>query len=233
MKLRIAICDDEQSHIERLKTIITEWANSNAHSCYIAEFPSAEAFLFEYSENNNFDILLLDIEMSGQSGVSLAKQLRRDGETCEIIFTTSHFEFYAEGYEVDALHFLIKPIERDKLYNVLTKAAAKLAVSPPFVIINCEGETIKLYESEIIYIESFLHYIVIHTKSRDYKIKENLSSFAEKLSDDFFRPHRSYIVSLKHITRISRTSISADNGHTIPLSRGKYDEINSAYIDRN
>lgn len=116
--------------------------------------------------------------------------------------------------------------------QVLDKAAQRLSVEPLSVVINCSGETLRLYESDILYVESFLHYILIHTKDNEYRIKENLSAFAQKLSDDFYRVHRSYLVSLKHITRISRTSVSV--GRTeLPLSRGKYDDIHRAFIEHN
>lgn len=233
MKLKVAICDDEQSQIEYMSLAVSAWAKANAHHCELAAFSSAEAFLFEYNGNNNFDILLLDIEMSGQSGVGLARQLREDGNRSEIIFVTSHFEFYGEGYEVDALHYLIKPIEQEKLFAVLTKAAERLAVAPRSLILNCDGETVKLYERDILYVEASLHYVLIRTVEREYKVKENLSVFAERLSEDFFRTHRSYLVSLKAVIRISRTSVFLEGDFEIPLSRGKYDEINRAYIERN
>lgn len=137
-----------------------------------------------------------------------------------------------EQYEVDALHYLIKPISLEKLTQVLTKATEKLSVEPLSVVISSDGETVKLYESDIRYVESFLHYIVIHTKDKEYKIKENMSVFEKRVSDDFYRIHRSYLVSLKHITRISRTSVNIGNTE-LPLSRGKYDDINRAFIQHN
>ena len=230
MKYRIAICDDEQNQIEYITSIVTSWSNHKGHSCEIRTFASAEAFLFEYEEDKAYDILLLDVEMKSMNGIELAKRIRKDNNRAEIIFITSHFEFVGEGYEVDALHYLIKPISVEKLTQVLTKAAEKLSVEPPSVVISCEGETVKLYESDILYVESFLHYIVIHTKDNEYKIKENISVFENKVSDVFYRIHRSYLVSLKYITRISRTSVNIGNTE-LPLSRGKYDNINRAFIE--
>jgi DNA-binding LytR/AlgR family response regulator len=232
MKYRIAICDDEQNQIEYITSIVTSWSNHKGHSCEIRTFASAEAFLFEYEEDKAYDILLLDVEMKSMNGIELAKRIRKDNNRAEIIFITSHFEFVGEGYEVDALHYLIKPISVEKLTQVLTKAAEKLSVEPPSVVISCEGETVKLYESDILYVESFLHYIVIHTKDNEYKIKENISVFENKVSDVFYRIHRSYLVSLKYITRISRTSVNIGNTE-LPLSRGKYDNINRAFIEHN
>ena len=232
MKVKIAICDDEQNQIESITSIVTSWSTRQGHSCEIHTFASAEAFLFEYEEDKAYDILLLDVEMKNMNGIELAKRIRKDNNRAEIIFITSHFEFVGEGYEVDALHYLIKPISADKLTQVLTKAAEKLSVEPPSVVISCEGETVKLYEADIFYVESFLHYIVIHTKDREYKIKENISSFKDKLSDNFYRIHRSYVVSLKYITRISRISVNI-GGTELPLARGKYNDINRAFIEHN
>ncbi len=232
MKYKIAICDDEQDQIEYITFIVASWSTHKGHNCEIRTFASAEAFLFEYEEDKTYDILLLDVEMKNMSGIELAKRIRKNNGRAEIIFITSHFEFVGEGYEVDALHYLIKPISVDKLTQVLNKAAEKLSVEPPSVVISCEGETIKLYESNILYVESFLHYIVIHTKDKEYRIKESLSSFENKLSDDFYRIHRSYVVSLKCITKISRTSVNIGKSE-LPLSRGKYDDINRAFIEHN
>ncbi len=233
MKLKIGICDDVQLQIDYIKSLVVKWSEQFGHPCDIRTFYSAEAFLFEYEEDKTFDILLLDIEMKEISGIDLAKQIRRENKRLEIIFVTSHFEFYGEGYEVDALHYLIKPVLQDKLCAVLTKAAEKLSVQPPSVIITCDGEIIKLYEEDILYVEAMLHYLSIVTRDKEYKIKEKISSLESRLSDVFYRIHRSYLVSLKHIVKISRTSVWMTNGVELPLSRGKYDDIHYAFIAHN
>lgn len=232
IKYKIAICDDERDQIEYIASIVASWSAHKGHNCEMRTFASAEAFLFEYEEDKAYDILLLDVEMKTMNGIELANRIRKDNNRAEIIFITSHFEFIGEGYEVDALHYLIKPISAEKLSQVLTKAVEKLSVEPLSVVISCDGETVKLYESDILYVESILHYIVIHTQDKEYKIKENISLFENKLSDDFYRIHRSYLVSLKHLTRIARTFVNIGNTE-LPLSRGKYDDINRAFIEHN
>lgn len=233
MKYKIAICDDDKNQIRHISSMVTKWGTESGHTCEIHTFASAEAFLFEYEEEKAFDILLLDVEMEEISGVELARRIRRDNNRAEIIFITSHFEFFGEGYEVDALHYLLKPILEKNLFPVLQKAAERLSVSPPSVVITCGSETVKLYETDILYVEAFLHYITIYTKEKEYKLKESISAFAEKLSEDFYRTHRSYLVSLKHIVRITRTMVCIDNGTELPLARGKYDDINRNFIERN
>ena len=230
MVYRFAICDDERKQIEDVEAILLQWGRQRGHVCQISAFPSGEAFLFFFFLDRAYDILLLDVKMKDLSGIDLARRIRQEDDRAEIIFLTSYFEFAGEGYDVDALHYLLKPVSGEKLMQVLDKAAERLAEQPPHVVIACEGSTIKLYESRILYVEAFLHYISIHTAEREYRIKENISSFEEKLSNAFFRTHRSYLVSLRHITRISRTSVTLEGEIELPLARGKYDEINRAYI---
>lgn len=233
MTYRIAVCDDDDAQLQLMHTLVSHWSRQSGHPCEIHSFPSAEAFLFAFEENSCYDILLLDIEMNGISGISLARRIRRERHRAEIIFITSHFEFISEGYEVDALHFLTKPVPEAKLIQVLDKASARLSTEPPSVVISCEDETVKLYQEDILYAESFLHYISIHTAEKEYKIRENISSFEKRLGGDFFRAHRSYLVSLKHITGISRTAVTLEGNVELPLARGKYDPINRAFIARN
>lgn len=233
MPYHIAICDDDADQLEEIVSMVSRWSRVSDHSSEIQTFPSAEAFLFAYEEDKTFDLLLLDVEMKGISGIELARCIRKENSRAEIIFITSHFEFVTEGYEVDALHYLVKPVSEEKLGEVLDKAAARLKVEPPSVVITCEGETVRLYETEILYVEAFLHYISIHTKERDYRIKESISSFEKNLSADFYRIHRSYLVSLKYVRRISRTSIMIEGGMELPLARGKYDDVNRAFIAQN
>lgn len=234
MNLYIAICDDEPEQLKKLSQIVSNWALKNHHQAFLSQFLSAESFLFEYNVDKIFHILLLDVEMKEISGLDLAKLIRQKNDRAEIIFITSHFEFCGEGYEVDALHYLVKPVLPERLNAVLDRAAEKLAVESPSVIITCDGETCKILEQDILYVEAFLHYITIHTITQEYKIKESLSAFASKLSKSFYRLHRSYLVCLKHIVRISRTNVWLDYAEIcLPLARGKYDDINQAFIENN
>ena len=120
MTYHIADCDDEAEQAERLRSIAEAWAEKCGVTCRTDCFPSAEALLFAYADDAGFDILLLDVEMKEMSGIRLAKRLRADGCRAEIAFITSHFEFVTEGYEVDALHYLVKPVAAEKLCEVLS-----------------------------------------------------------------------------------------------------------------
>ncbi len=230
MSIRICLCDDCPADLAKLYDCTTQWSESAVLPVYIETFPSAEAFLFRYSEDRRVDILLLDIEMSAQNGIQLARQLRSDGFTGEIVFVTSHGEFWDAGYEVDALHYLTKPVNPEKLHIVLTKAAEKVRREPPSMVITCEGETFRLYLRDILYIEASLHYVTITTTTGVYRLKESISTFEKRLGDGFYRIHRGVLVSLSHITRISRKSVWLGDTE-LPLARGNYDSIHRAFID--
>lgn len=231
MPLEVAICDDEPDQIEYLSAAVHKWADEAGKPCAVRTFSNAEAFLFACGEDGICDILLLDIEMGDISGIDLARRIRDAGSRAEIIFITSHFEFAGEGYEVDALHFLTKPVAKQKLFQVMEKAAVRRTLAPPSVAIYSEGETVRLYETDILYVEAFLHYLSVYTQGKEYRVKESLSSFEARLSHDFFRIHRSYLVSLRHVTKISRTVVTIDGKTELPLARGKYDAINRAFIE--
>ena len=126
MSLHIGICDDEQVEIQYLQKIVLDWAHTGHHNISINLFPSSEAFLFNHENDKNFDILLLDIQMGDMDGVELAKLLRNSDKLVQIIFITGFPDFIAEGYEVSALHYLMKPVKEEKLFEVLDKAVSRL-----------------------------------------------------------------------------------------------------------
>ncbi|MDY2770625.1 MAG: response regulator, partial [Eubacteriales bacterium] len=98
MGYRIAVLDDERAQAEALRALVLAWGKDAGADCAVEIFASAEAFLFAREGGGVFDILLLDVEMSGMSGLELARRLRADGDHAQLAFITSHFEFVAEGY---------------------------------------------------------------------------------------------------------------------------------------
>jgi len=229
--LNIVICDDEKSEIEYLTGLVQNWLQRSNVTVNITAFDSAEAFLFYYESNKSVDILLLDIQMKQIDGVTLAKQLRVDGGQMQIIFITGFPDFIAEGYEVSALHYLMKPVNEDKLYAVLNKAYGHLIKADESIIIETENGQIKLFYNDIIYAEAFYRDTVIQTEKNSHKTKLYIGELEEKLSSGFCRVHRSYLIGLKYIRQITKTEVIMDNNKIIPLSRRRYNEVNKAFIN--
>ena len=126
MKYKIAICDDSEADRQIVLDMVRHWAAGVGHVVHIDTFTSAENFLFHYAEESDYDILLLDIEMGAMDGVTMAKRVRKDNEAVQIVFITGFDDYISEGYEVSALHYLMKPVRQEKLSAVLNRAAAAM-----------------------------------------------------------------------------------------------------------
>ena len=226
---KIAICDDSQADTEYLTTLVKEWAKDR--TAIIKTFPSAEAFLFNYAEEKDFDILLLDIEMGKMDGVTMAKVIRQDNESVQIVFITGYSEYIADGYDVAALHYLIKPVKTEQLLSVLDRAAERLKKNEKELLLKTADETVVMPVREIRYLDVQQNYVTVHGKT-DVTVKRTLGEFEKELDERFFRLGRSYIVNLTRVRRISKTEVILTDGSAIPLPRGQYDALNRAIIAR-
>ena len=162
MNYHIAICDDSTTDLDYISVLVTDWAKVSGNTVNIKAFPSAEAFLFTYEDDKNFDILLLDIEMGGMDGVQLAKEVRRDNETIQIVFITGYSDYVTEGYEVSALHYLMKPVQKEKLFEVLERAVQKIKKNERVLMLELSGEMVCIPFYEIRYLEVCQNYVTIH-----------------------------------------------------------------------
>lgn len=230
MEYKIAICDDNLIDQEYVMQLIKMWAQEKKISIELYTFISAEQFLFQYAEEKSYDIIVLDIEMEKMNGVSLAKKLREDNHSIQILFVTGYPDFIAEGYEVDALHYLMKPVNQTKLFQVMDKAVHNLSKMEAILFLQINGEMIKLVTNEIFYIEVFSHASTIHSKDRNFEVKMSISELEAKLGESFIRVHRSYLVNIGQVKRISKTEVFLEDGMIVPLSRRKYADVNKAFI---
>ncbi len=230
MTYKIAICDDCTADTEYLSALAGGWAADAGHIAAIREFPSAEAFLFQYEEENDFDILLLDIEMGGINGVELARRIRERSRRVQIVFITGYPDFMAEGYEVSALHYLMKPVSEKKLYSVLDRAADNLKKAEKQLKVTFDRQTVFVPFNRILYIEAQRQFVRIHTEEGDYRMKTSLAEMETELDEYFYRCQRSFLVNLSFVTRIKSQCVILKNGEEIPISRGLAEKIGKAVI---
>ena len=231
MNYQIAICDDESIICNLLEGMVRRWAKKNNIHIKVHVFSASESFLFAYEDDKRFDILLLDIEMSGMNGVDLAQIIRGKNKSIQIVFITGYMDYIAQGYDVEALNYLLKPVNEEKLFEVLDKARERVSVSDKIIYIESSGEMIQLPLHYILYTEVNRNYITIYTLEGKYIRKQTLRDLEDELDERFFRAGRSFLVNLMHIKRTSKAEIELKNGDIIPLSRGRYEAINQAIIN--
>lgn len=229
MAYNIAICDDEAADVQFLSKLVMHWASENKYRISIENFNSSEEFLFKAADKKS-DILLLDVEMGKMNGVELAREVRKNNSEMQIIFVTGYMEYIQEGYEVEALNYLLKPITNEKLFAVLNRAVERLKACEKALLLTVSDEIIRIPLYEIKYVEVRKNYVTIHA-GKDYEVKKTLSELEKNLDDSFFRTGRSFIVNLRFIREITRTNVELAGGLVVPLSRGLYDKVNRAMIE--
>lgn len=230
MKLKIAVCDDNKIDQNYVTKLLYEYADKNDIIFEIQTFISAEQFLFQYEEEKDYQMIVLDIEMEKMNGVELAKKLRENNQEIQILFITGYPDYISEGYEVDALHYLMKPVSAEKLFKVMDKAIENLKVTEKVLFIQDNGEMLKVLAKNIYYVEVFSHSCIIHTTDGDVETQMSISDLEKNLLEDFIRVHRSYLVNLEQIKKIAKTEIFLESGDIVPLARRKYKDVNIAFI---
>lgn len=229
MELQIAICDDEAPTQELVKGLVQRWADKSGNLVTLRCFSSAESFLFDYADHGDYDILLLDIEMGQMDGVTMAKKLRQTNETVQIIFITGYSDYISEGYEVSALHYLMKPVQEQKLDSVLDRAAEKCRGNERLLTLEHDGQLVRVPLYQIRYADVQANYVTVHCR-QDITAKMTLTQLEKELDERFYRVGRSAIVNLSQISRVTRSDIYLRDGSVIPLPRGAYEGVNRAII---
>ena len=230
MKLHIAICDDSAADTAYLSALVGEWATASGHTVRIREYPSAENFLFRWEDDSSDQFLLLDIEMGQMNGVELARRIREKNETAQIVFITGYPDFIAEGYEVSALHYLMKPVSREKLFAALDRGVTNLSRLPECVVLPVGKTTLKIPTDSIVYAESDGHYVLLHAGKEIHRLRMTVPEIADALGDSFARCGRSFVVGLRYVQRITKEAVHLDTGAQLPLGKGYFDELNRALI---
>lgn len=231
MAYRVAVVDDSSVDAAFVSHILEEWAENRQVAVQVERFDSAEKFLFRYAEDKAWDILLLDIEMGAMDGVTMAKKVRAQNEVVQIVFITGYSDYIAEGYEVAALHYLMKPVKQDKLFTVLDRALEKRRQEDGCLNLESAGEMVRIPFYEIRYLDVHQNYVTVHAKL-DFTVKRTLGEFEKELDSRFFRVGRALIINLKYIRRVSKTEVHLSDGTVLPLPRGAYDPLNRAIIQQ-
>lgn len=232
MDYSVAIVDDVLQDREYIAGLVYLWAQEKGHTVTLKTFPSSEAFLFAREESKKTEMLLLDIEMGAMNGVELAKELRQvqKDTMLQLVFITGFPDFIAEGYEVDALHYLIKPVVPAKLFSVLDKAVTNLAKVEKHLRVTYDRRMDFIPLSKIYYIEAQRQYVLIHAEDGEYRMKTSLAETKGALDEYFFQCQRSFLVNLRHVTQVKNGCVILKNDIEVPIGRGMAEKVGKEII---
>lgn len=200
--IRIAIVEDEVRERAHLRDCLTYMAEKERFEFDIVEFGSGEAFLGGYQPV--YDIVLMDIELPGINGMETAKALRRLDSFVLLVFVTNMVQYAVSGYEVDALNYILKPVNRFDFALKMNKAISRTAKrTEESVQIRAGKDLYMLPVAAIRYLEVDGHYIVYHTTEGDYSEYITLKEAEKKLDKPYFvRCNRCYLVNLKYVAAV-------------------------------
>lgn len=228
---RLAVCEDDDTIREELSSLCQDILTQDSIEHEITAFSSADELEKRLlTENTPFDLLLLDIQMEGMTGMELAQSLRRRGDRVSILFISGCEDYLPEGYGVQPIHFLLKPVSREALADAL-RTDWRLNHRPKTAALRIGGKTVSLPLAEIRYIESYNHNIVIHQASGDRSYLLSLSEAEKQLPPgQFCRCHNSYLVNMEYVEEISRKELALRGGIRLPIGRAYYKSLQSAFI---
>lgn len=226
--IKIAVCEDDPTLLSQLTSYVKTILEKHSIVHHIESFTSAGTLFAREA----FDILLLDIEMTPLSGLETAKRLRRRGDKSSIIFITAHPRYAVEAYDVQAFHYLIKPVNLQKLEVSLIKLCSSLQESRTQAIAIRQGTRMwRIPLEKILYLEVMDRKIYLHTLEETIPFYGKLEELEPSLPKIFFRCHRSYIVNLQHVKRYDKGEIILNNRENIPLSKRRYPSFGLAFME--
>lgn len=223
--MRIAICDDEIQYRTQAVNAIRECIRSEG--VLVDPFKDGKSLLQSFHKRP-YDLVFLDIEMPELDGIAVARRLRELSKEVPIVFLTSHIEFALVGYEVNALRYLTKPISIPKLQEVLKHVSQQMQEHRVLWVKTDLSEE-KVHIKDILYMEAQNQNIMIYAGKATYNVRYNLSDYEEQLqADGFFRIHRGYLVSLRHVKSLGKREVTMVDGTLLPVSRNKEKELKDA-----
>lgn len=230
--MKFAICDDEIAQLELLTKLVREWCILINEPCKIRTFQSAESFMFSYEDDSDYDLLLLDIQMKEMNGMELANKLRARKEEVQILFITGISDYVFAGYAVNAVSYLMKPVQEKALHECLLRVYDRIHKEVPYLLCEDKGETRKIRISDICYVESAGHNTYLHVGEMEYRSKVGIQELSKQLEAcGFYRLHRSYLVSIAKLESIGKSEVVLEGGCKIPIARGKWEGIDIKKYD--
>lgn len=221
----IAVVDDEKAIREHICSLIEKQRPKSRVESYAA----GEELL---ASGKRFDIVFLDIQMDGMSGIETAGRLREMQTEAVLIFITASREYVFDALDLYAFQYLLKPVDEKKFAEVLERAAAEAGKKKEKKRLFIKARNLTLDQADILYIESKAKKVEIHTLAvrQSIEIYATMEELEAQLGEEFYRCHRAYIVNMEHIAEYGRDSITLTNGDTVYLAKKKYGEFVKAYM---
>lgn len=224
--IKIALCDDEKQILSTLQKML-EAQYEGRLSVITGNNPWDMLNEWEQSPDRAADILITDIqfqkEADKKNGIDFAKKMQEKFPRIQIIFISGYLEYVTEIFDVYPVCFLLKPVEKERLYKAVDRCIKSIEeTEEKSIYLEEKGKVEKLYINEIVYVESKGRKLIIHMKGQDKIIHMKIGTLEEKLPFQFLRSHQSYLVNMDYISGFAREELTLADGIKLPISRMRY-----------
>lgn len=230
--IRVAVCDDVREVVAQVNGYLSEYQKLKKNKMNISNFYNAEE-LWEFLKAHHCDLIILDIELVKMNGVELGKKIRTElnDQDIKIIIISALENYYKQLFDIQPLNFLLKPIDKIKLFEILDLAIRLIDDKNHIFTFKIKESTYRLRVKDILYFESVQHNFKVVTINKSYEFRSSLSDILNQLSDfGFIQVHRSYVVNYDHIININYDELTMSNDTIIPISRNKRKDIRELLI---
>lgn len=218
--LTIAIVDDDSDYAAELAANVARACETRGLEARCRRFSDGASFSRQYRPE--YSTIFMDIGMKQMDGLTCAAEIRRTDPDTPLIFVTQLAQYAIQGYKVNALDFLVKPVDYYSFELVFRRALQQYErIRPRSLLLNIKGKRVVLAQNDIYSVEVFRHYLTWHTVSGDYTLKGTLEEAAAQLNAaQFYQCHRCYLVNLARITSVGADGVQV-GGQRIEVSRAR------------
>ncbi|KFI83623.1 Two-component response regulator virR [Bifidobacterium reuteri DSM 23975] len=217
--IRVGVVEDDPTACQRVLDYMNQYHSETGTEFTISVFDDGEKIVEKYTPT--YDILLLDIEMKHMDGMAAARQIRERDDSVVIVFITAAPQYAINGYEVQALSYLLKPVPyfafRQEIKRSIDMVRRR---ADDAMLIDTGGKQMRVELSDVLYLESIRHTIIIHTLGGKLSVTGTLKDFEERLAgQSFFRSNSCYLVNMQHVVGVDGQDCVMSNGEALRISR--------------
>lgn len=233
--MRIAACDDDLKFLQELSHLLNQYGEEYNCNIEYKIYTNPLELVSQIEKGIHYDVILLDVFMPGINGIQCAKDIRIYDNLVKIVFLTTSTEYAVESYSVKAYDYLLKPLQKERLFSLLCQVEKEEDKSEKnIIVVKTKTGITKIALKKLEYCEVVNRKLILHlTNKEDLECSIRINELEDKLVSFgmFFRVHRSYLINMDYINTLTTHSIIMENGAKIPVPREKYAQIKQNYME--